>query len=107
MRGWLACVGRSKLRRGPAKIAYTEVAGGDVARPLLPTWLAAGEDECEVIWTLLHIGTPQVEYTRHTPQVLDEFYEHLRALSPDSIRAEQNDGASAIHRGGVTVYWHE
>ncbi|MGE0325570.1 MAG: hypothetical protein AB7K71_11535 [Polyangiaceae bacterium] len=87
-------------------IAYTQVDAGDVERPVLPTWHAVGESECEVIWTLLHIGTPQVECRRYTPQVLDEFYEHLRALRPDDIREEKADEYAAIHRGGVTVYWH-
>lgn len=101
-----ACTALPAKRPAAFHISYTHVAAGDLERPVLPTWYAVGENECEILWSLLHIGVPSVVCARYTPRVLDEFYQNIRALSPHDIRTVPADRLAAIHRGGVSVFWH-
>lgn len=88
-------------------VAYTWRPSGDVQAPLLPPRYAVGGEECEILWSLLHIGTPEIVCSRFAPAALDELYGHLRAIEPHTIRTRRiADEMSTIHRGGYGVAWH-
>lgn len=83
------------------------VASGDVQAPLLPTRYAVGEDDCEILWNLLHLGIPEVVCSRYAAAPLDELYAELRALEPHTIATREiTDEMATIHRGGYVVAWH-
>lgn len=101
------CAALPDARPAGFYIDYMLVASGDVQQPLLPTRYAVGEDDCEIVWSLLHIGTPEVVCSRYAAAPLDELYGHLRDLEPHTIATRRiTDELATIHRGGYVVSWH-
>lgn len=80
---------------------------GDVIGPILHKRFAIGEQECEVLWSALHLGTPEVACTLLTADAYDLIYRRVLALTPSNIQATRiEDPHQPIHRGGYTMSWH-
>lgn len=102
-----ACAPLPPKRPAGFHVRYALSPTGDVLAPALPTYFSVAEGECEVFWSHLHLGRPEVVCSSLGASRLDALYARMRALEPHTIRTRRlEDDLATIHRGGFHIAWH-
>jgi hypothetical protein len=70
----------------------------------MPPRFAFAENECEVIWSHLHLGKLDVRCTLFAAGPINQLYRELRKLAPHTIETRAIDASP--HRGGYAIEWH-